>query len=645
MTNGDLTYEFAPTGGGNEQGFNDGSMDHFLGNPSYYLARESLQNVLDAKIPGPEPARAVFSLSTVNMDQLPDYLKLHEIIKACNRYERESDPDNIKSKKFYEKANEFFVHNPLMHILEIEDFNTTGMYGDDYDKRGNYHKFMKSFGSSGKTTGSGGSFGLGKAAYYAASQLRMIFVSSVYEENKNKKYMFQGKLLLNSFEMNEVTKRGDGSCGLPGQRAVRDPDLIPEMFRRNEIGTTIFVVAFCDYRSWQRNILCSILENFWPAITDGLLEADVGNETIDSGSIERTMRREYSLQTPDKKDKPNPLPYFLAYMNHDPRMIYEKKLNILGNVKIFTYAGKGLPNKTACSRSTGMIVQKQSAYYCTKDHASFFYCDNTDGSEILKRMENPRHDEWRARNGPVVDGEPDETLEKAEKELKEFIREAHARFGSGEKSESVNILNLEQYLFSPADDELGIEGNSDGNGNLTEEISEEETGSETGALENEIKKQETKIKNKRLKPVIIPSEKIKVTEAESGEIKEWGENGGDGGNSPPSLPVSPDENGRQRRVAIPIQFRSFCPSGDEMIHILSLRNFNNTKSKAEIEIYGIADGTLPLSLSRVSDLNENDLKINGNKIFIPDFEKENTLKLRFLEHGKYSLSIKAYEFK
>ena len=645
MSNNDLAYEFASTGGGNDDGFNNAAMEYFTGNPSYYLARESLQNILDAAVPGTESAIASFSSFNIKVHELPDHQKLNEIIKACHRYTELADPDNPEAKNFYINADRIFRGDPYLNILKIEDFNTTGMYGDDGDPSANYHKFMKSFGNSGKTVGSGGSFGFGKAAYYNASQLRMIFVSSIYYENGEKKYMFQGKLLLNSFDEDGDRKCGDGSFGFQRQKAVRDLKLIPEMFRRDEQGTTIFIVGFCDQHGWQKNILHSVLENFWPAVCDGRLEVKIGNdELINQDSLERIMKREYSPETPDKKDKPNPLPYFLAYTD-DKAEITEKELDILGRVKLFTYIGAGLPNKTARARSSGMIVDKKGGYYCSKSHASFFYCESKDGSEILKRMENPRHDEWKAKNGPFINGKPDKELAEAEKELKEFINEVHYKLGSARKSESVSILNLDRYLYSPADEEFNPGENSEGSGISTEEVSKDETGSETGALENELKLKTEKI-NKPLKPVIIPDRKIKVKVDEKGEVDTWGEGEG-GGNGKPQVPVTEDETGKERRVSIPINFRSFYPSEKKGIHILTFKNNDLGGEKIELEIFGVAErsGIIPLPVSEAADSVNSVLKTSANKIFITDPANAGTLKLKFEEHGRYSLLVEGYAYK
>lgn len=633
-----LTYEFAPAGGGMEDGFNNPAIEYFVGNPSYYLARESIQNILDATPPGSNQANAKFSSFDIKGNEIPEHKKLVEIISACNLYETE----NPKAKIFYQHAQEVLRGDSYLNVLRIDDFNTTGMSGADDDRKGNYHKFMKSFGSSGKTIGSGGSFGLGKAAYYAASNFRMIFVSSIYEENEKSKYMFQGKLLLNSFSINGDIKRGDGSFGLSGQKAVRNLDLVPEIFKRDEIGTSIFIISFRDNRYWKENILHSVLENFWPAISDGLINVEVGGTIVDDNSIREIMEREYSLNNRDSEKNQNPLPYFLSYHQKDPKMIYEKKLDILGNVQLSTLLESGLPNKTEYARSIGMIVQKNRRYYCSKDHASFFYCKNREGSEILKRMENPRHDEWRVRNGSNIDGSPDRDLIEAEKELREFIKEAHDRFGSGTNQDYVDIPNLEQYLYCPADNEGEFNGEDNGGLNSIE-VSTEETGSETGALQNELKNTTPKPK---IKPVKSPVEKQKIIKEPDGStsIFRGGVHGGNDDRLDARLSGSPDENGQEKRVLVPVDFRSFHPSGKNDVHIITLKDI--ITSNTEIEIYAITEkGLIPLLILDAEDSTGIRLKSKKNKIIGLQIDGKVIIKIRFEERGKYSLSVKVYEIK
>ena len=77
-----LFFEFAPTGGGDVTGKNDPVIQPFKGYFSYSLARESIQNVLDAKIPiSNKPAVIDFSKISRKASQIPGLDQLNEYLK------------------------------------------------------------------------------------------------------------------------------------------------------------------------------------------------------------------------------------------------------------------------------------------------------------------------------------------------------------------------------------------------------------------------------------------------------------------------------------------------------------------------------------------------------------------------------------
>ena len=46
---GNLKWHFAKTGGSDEEGLEDAGLSYFKSDPHHYIARETIQNVLDAK--------------------------------------------------------------------------------------------------------------------------------------------------------------------------------------------------------------------------------------------------------------------------------------------------------------------------------------------------------------------------------------------------------------------------------------------------------------------------------------------------------------------------------------------------------------------------------------------------------------------
>jgi len=98
---------------------------------------------------------------------------------------RECGPEGRRTRR---ESTEKFVKNALamlaqdeLPILKISDFNTTGLTvgakGDD--RNSDWAKLTKSVGASDKHAGKLGSFGIGKHATYACSDLRTVFYGTL----------------------------------------------------------------------------------------------------------------------------------------------------------------------------------------------------------------------------------------------------------------------------------------------------------------------------------------------------------------------------------------------------------------------------------------------------------------------------------
>jgi len=633
MTDSRLKYEFAPTGGGDETGSNDPVTSTFKGDCSYHLARETLQNIIDAAIKF--PVKAHFELFTMNSCELPQPDQLRKIFEECWRYVRGAP----RAQDFFKKAWEDLGPGGIqIHILKISDFNTRGMVYKEGDKQCDYHSFMKAVGSSFKPTSGGGSWGLGKGSYFAASSYRTIFISSMYGDDK---YVFQGKLRLSShidIESREIMQ-GNGSFGFPGQKPVTDPNLVPEIFKREEQGTDIYIVGFEESGKWEELITKSVLNNFWPAIYKHMLEVTIGGEEINSENLEQKLKKFYSLDDPDTDKNPNPFPYYYAYTTSQNRKIFEKELPVLGKTQLYVLENDCFSNRVVCFRSTGMIIQKLLKL-STRKYAAVFECDNEKGNQILQRMENPTHNEWRSHNDPDHI-KPSKELVNAEKEINSFIKDNLRRLTKLDEGETLSIKGLEKYLGIPADENyvFGTPFEIAKIGELQE--IEDERGPELGKQDRDRREVRTK-----LKPVM---QTVETKEAEEGKGDEFfvGEGEGDGGYRE-SEEILVEGGGIKRRVAIPINYRTFAPKNlnKETEHLFIIRSKSSKKIDIEVRA-AVDDGTLPVSIKQAEDINGNPLKVDGYWIKAVDFRVNDELraKIKFETDEKLALNLRAYEHK
>ena len=623
-----LQYEFAPTGGGTETGFNDSVTNRFDGNVAYYLAREAIQNIIDATIQ--KPAKAVFEMKTIRPSELPNPEGLKEIFQACRKY-KAHDKDSVK---FFDYALGLFKSDEKLSVFRIGDYNTCGLTGDDEDQKGAYYSLLKSVGSTSKGAGQGGSFGLGKGAYFAASLLRTIFVCSMTDK---KSVVFQGKLRLVSHKKDDQPMQGDGSFGYPGQKPVRNVDDIPSFFRRKERGTDIFIVGYEDSENWKEHITKSVLNYFWNSILSDLLEVTVGDIEITSKNLEEVVGKYFVEGQPDAKENPNPLPYFNAYKNGK---VFRRDFPVLGKCALHILTGEKYPNKICYMRGTGMVIQKKS-HPSMKSYAGVFVCDDTNrrGNEILRDMENATHDKWSHEF--VKDKEDPHSKENAkiaEKEIRDFVNEVILDLVELREAESLHIPGLEKFVYLPGENESGIP--IGGGDLLAGEYSEDETGAETGDDEKSPSKKSEPV---TIQDPIVTNRKNKTSghgvdfqRSERRGIKSTTKKKRKDGGKGPHL---------GREIA-DISCRTFASkrSGGDEEHVIIVRGPNNVPCSLSIQA-GTDDSYAPVKIIRATDEQGVTMRVSGEKIVGLTFDHNGQIKLRviFDSPDRYSLNVIAYE--
>ena len=169
-----MDWIFPKNDGGRDSGFHDAGVETFKGNFDRYLARELIQNSLDARLDPDQPVRVKFELISLERSRIPGMDYLQETFGRCAEYWREHE----KVYAFFTRATKLATQ-PRLRALKVSDFNTTGVPGSDVDRRENWYHLIRCAGSSSKWGGEGGSFGIGKNAPFAASYLRTVFYSTL----------------------------------------------------------------------------------------------------------------------------------------------------------------------------------------------------------------------------------------------------------------------------------------------------------------------------------------------------------------------------------------------------------------------------------------------------------------------------------
>ena len=111
----------------------------------------------------------------MDANTLPDYKTLSNAIEACLSFWKKNN--NKKTVDFFERAKKV-VEKKNVSVLRISDFNTKGLTGSDKDYNTPWQNLVKASGVSDKGDDAGGSFGIGKSAPFACSDLRTVFYAT-----------------------------------------------------------------------------------------------------------------------------------------------------------------------------------------------------------------------------------------------------------------------------------------------------------------------------------------------------------------------------------------------------------------------------------------------------------------------------------
>lgn len=640
-SNRNLAYEFDTVKSGVIEGINDAVITTFDTHIPTTVAREAIQNILDAR--KTKPAVAEFRLEKWKISDIPDIKELRSIFESCLNFW----PNDVDCKINFESALKTLDQKHI-EVLTISDFNTIGLAGDDDDTRGDYFNFLKSQGASSKDSSGAGSFGLGKGSFYAASKLKMIFVSSIYDGNK---FVFQGKLRLVSHKDSRgLTKRASGSYGLLEEKPVRDKSSIPHQFRRSKQGTSIYVPGFKCSDNWEDQMIASILNNFWYAIHKGDLDVRIQDKKINSRNLDHFINEYFDFDGAGGASDINPLPYYEAYTDIAHHKSYEAELETLGKVQLYLLPHEGFPKKVACFRRNRMLIQTKP-FRSPVGYAGVFICDNAKGNEILRKMEPPNHNEWNVNNThSKVDGLPLKEAEKANQELVLFIREKVKDLSDISAEAQLSIPGMSKYLFLPGD-----EDRQRGTPEATDDVgdaSQKETASQQGIAG---KREQLEVSARDKAPVI----RFRTTgQTGPGDLTGVGpgnkpgggkkSKGGDGLPTGEGGSGQPGDGNAELRQLNGVNFRAFARANRKngYDHVVILRGNSNTKCRVKI-LAGTDDGFDNVDIKSAKDEKNKTLPVQNGMITKVKMNRSGAavLTVNFEGNEKYSLRAIAYEDK
>lgn len=394
------------------------------------LVRESIQNSVDAGVEGKGAVKVTFRIqhyTEAAKTTLLDKLALKPFIA---RYEQ-------GALKLPESSVVAQHANPSksLNLLYIEDRNTTGLGGGLSDRlKGNFFRLLFLIGDGSKADandGSGGSFGFGKGVYAYNSNIRTIFVFSVFEETPDTKGEWArllGCSYLPSHDYEGTTWTGRAWFGVPGDGSDGSQSPYPLSneeacrmaeslgFSKREVGdygTSILIVGSDSSEGTVslEKIKSAAETWWWPRITDGnlqleLIEQDVRHPGVDPVSrldLEPYIKIRNCLMERDRSDLVT-IPAFNGTRGHQlgslALMAIPPDHASFDSLTQAQTAGDDRQGRTPAHRTVayirqpGMVVTYQSWSLNSPVSAIGVFQADKDIDRHLKLSEPVEHDRW-----------------------------------------------------------------------------------------------------------------------------------------------------------------------------------------------------------------------------------------------------------
>lgn len=624
-----IGWNFPGNNNGQLTGISEAGIETFKGSLISSLTREICQNSLDAAIDDKKPVIVEFKKYTIKNTDVPGYVDLKESLQECRDFWREQN--NSKAINFFNKAISA-MNRQNISILRVSDYNTKGLTGSEKNYNSPWQNLVKSNGVSNKGESSGGSFGIGKSASFACSDLRTVFYRTLDEEHIR---AIQGVSKLASFRHRlnngdyEITT-GTGYYGyIKKNTAITKIEQVDKLYYREDCGTDIFIIGFMDDSNWIESITIEILESFLLSIINNKLEVKVENQIINRNEIENLINKYKDSLT-------EAYSYYRVIKSPNTKTITCDFEN-MGVVYLRLLIEKDLRRKVLISRSNGMKLFDRKGISSTIQFSAILNMEGREINKFFRSMESPQHNTWEEDRY-----EGSKNAKNIKKKLFKWIKDSileEGRYGSGEELDAEGIGEFIPDFFDM--------GKMKENNNTKESI------------KDTTKSLDIKISDK---PISISTigQKLEI----NGEEYDTGvldENGIFDTEDVPSGPPNNSDGGRGKEAKGSFGEGNRHLKVGKEVQALNMKLFISNKQKNEYTLIfttmqDILNGYLSFKISGEqsnlatnvkSALNRNTNEILGckdEKIFIRNIKKRSKSKILFTLHEDelYSLEVKLY---
>ena len=404
------------------------------------LAREINQNSIDAHDHQTKrPVEVHFELTKVSTDLFPNRDEFRGALQSCRDYWNSHEQE----ESFFDKALNILAEDDIS-VLKISDYYTTGLTESDSMISGNWINLTKANGGTDKNQGAGGSFGIGKNAPFACTPLRTIFYGTKDIDGNE---AFQGVARLVTHGQVGAATQGTGFYGLKEKNTpIMNMGDTPQFFRRDRVGTDLFIFGFDASIDWKERIIQSVLENFFITIQDGDLIVKVNDVLINNTTIGNLIATHITNSNYESHcDK-----YFDAFTSSESILKVHEDFEGMGRVELHILRKKNFPKRVAMARKTGMLIFEKGRFQTPMRFAGVFRATGDGINKLLRSLEPPEHNKWV----PNLSKKPEDAAAAAKviKNLYKWMNDCVRDVSSEAAEEEYDFEGMQQFLPDDLDD-------------------------------------------------------------------------------------------------------------------------------------------------------------------------------------------------
>ena len=394
-----MSWIFPSKAFGEYEGFGNGNLEMFKGDPLKALAREICQNSLDACADESRPVEVEFILHTVKTGSFPGMHQLDDILDMCDDFWKKDK--NAKIHSFLRDAKDT-LSEPNLKVLRISDYNTKGLRGAyATDEMTPWIGLVKASAVSVKNdTNAAGSYGIGKSAPFVNSYLQTVFYRTLDDANHQK--AVQGVARLMAFRdesygdpdpiRRSVGYYGDGETNMPLE-SIPELDL---MNARTQCGTDLFVPGFKVEDQWIDRMIGEIIENFLVSLCNGKLVVRIGADkyepiTLDKNNVSQIIAR-YRKYIKDGYD-------FNCVLRAPKEEVAEEIYDFhgMGTLRLKVLYKTDLNQKILVVRNSGMKIADIPKLPRIIPFSGVLQLEGDELNAFFREMETPQHNSWEPK--------------------------------------------------------------------------------------------------------------------------------------------------------------------------------------------------------------------------------------------------------